>query len=169
MSYCTQDILLLAQDIYIDLGQPSNLSIGYISGYITSPGTLGDLNNKLNGSFTLTGVAPCIADPFAAEEAAVLESMFKIQYYQQQSLAALANGGSFWTSLSEGDTRVSRVDAVKISKGFLDLKTDALKELRLQIHDYNLRLSVPQQVVTAGWNCLPPTAGTPPSGSGGGY
>lgn len=156
MSYCTNDILTLASEIYSDIGSPSNLSIGYISGYLTSSGTLGDLNNKLGTSFYLTGADPCICDPFAAEESAIVELMFMVQYYQQQALAAMLGGNSFWTRLSEGDTTVVRASAVQISQQYLALQKEAQRVLRLGIHDYALRLSLPQSVETCRLYSFPP-------------
>lgn len=147
--YTVDQIVNLASDIYTDIGSPTSLSVGFISGWLIDSGNLGDINNKLYTSFYLTGNAPVITDNcgnFGPEEAAIYELMYKNNFYQNQSLAVLAGGGSFWTSLSEGDTKVSRTDVVKISAAYIALHEVVHKELRLAIADYMRRISVPQSV-----------------------
>lgn len=146
--YCANQIVTLASDLYQQIGSPSSLSVGFISGWLTDSGNLGDLNNKLSASFFLS--ADCITDSnggFAGEEAAIYSLMYRGDFYESQSLSVLANGGSSWTSFSEGDTKFTRTDVSKLSKAYLELNAQASKLLRLAIHDYQLRLSVPQSVV----------------------
>lgn len=162
--YTTNDILTLASGIYSDLGSPPNISVGYISGYITSSGTLGDLNNKLCTSFYLNGADPDIVDPFGPEEGNIVELMFRVQFFSQQAMSVLAVGGaSYWTSLTEADTKITR-NPIEYAKQYLAWKVDAQSQLRLAIHDYQLRLSVPAQIVNANWG-YGGVPYCPPSGS----
>jgi hypothetical protein len=159
MSYCVNQIVQLATDIYQDIGSPSSLSVGFISGWLIDSGNLGSINNKLSTSFYLTGDAPCITDDggnFGGEEADIYTLMFKTYFYEGQSLSVLAGGGSFWTSLSEGDTKFSRSDITKISQAYLNLQQSARQDLRLAIADYKLRISVPQSVDAASIYSFPP-------------
>ena len=150
MSYCVDQIVELATDIYGNIGSPSNLSVSFISGWLIDfRGNLGGLNNKLSTSFYLTGDAPCITDNggnFAGEEADAYGMMYTTNYYTSAANNVLAGGGSFWTSLSEGDSRVSRTDVTKISAAYLALAKENTRLLRLAISDYKLRISVPQSV-----------------------
>lgn len=153
MTYCVQQIVELATDMYRQVGQPSNLSVGFISGWIVYSGNLGDLNNKLGTSFYLSGDAPCITDAgggFGPEEADIYTLMYKSEFYESASLGVLANGASLWISLSEGDTKVTRMDVSKLSAAYLALNNQSNQFLRLAIHDYKLRITVPQSVGFAG-------------------
>lgn len=149
--YCADQIIILATDLYKQVGSPSSLSVGFISGWITDSGNLGDINNKLNTSFFLS--ADCITDSnggFAGEEASIMGLMYKSEFYETASLSVLANalaGGGFWTSINEGDTKISRTDMSKVSKAYLDLNAQSNQFLRLAIHDYKLRNTVPQCVI----------------------
>lgn len=148
MSYCVDQIVQLATDIYASINSPSFLSVSFISGWIVDSGNLGDINNKLGTSFYLSGDAPCITDAgggFAGEEAAIYTLMYKGDFYESQSLNAIA-GGAGWVTLSEGDTKVGREKSSDISKAFLALNTQSNTFLRLAIHDYKLRITVPQSV-----------------------
>lgn len=155
MSYCTSQILDLASSIYQGIGSPSAQSVGYISGWLTNSGSIGELNNKLSTSFYLTGDAPCLTDDgggFSAEEAAIYLLYYNTSYYEQQSLAVLANGGSFYTTISEGDTRVTRSDMVNVSKQYLALQASSQKTMYVAINQYKRRLSIPAAV---DGTCLP--------------
>lgn len=149
MSYCVDQIVQLATDIYQSIGSPTSLSVSFISGWLVDSGNLGALNNKLCTSFYLSGDAPCITDGgggFAGEEADIYTLMYRGDFYESQSLGALAGAGSFWTSLAEGDTRVARTDITKVSAAYLALNAQNNKLLRLAISDYKLRITVPQSV-----------------------
>lgn len=149
MSFCAQQILALASGVYQEIGSPSSQSPAYISGWMTESGNLGDLNNKLSTSFILTGDSTCITDGcggFGGEEAAIYTLMYKSDYYELMSLQALQGGGTFWTSMAEGDTRLTRSNIVDISKAYLALNDQSNQFLRLAIHDYKLRIIVPQGI-----------------------
>lgn len=140
MAFCTPEILALSSGIYQDLGSPSNISVGYISGYLTSSGNLGDLNNKLSVRFGWTGSSPCIVSfdtnqPMDSDEQSIYALVFKDQFYQQASSNALA-GTAQWTKLVEGDSSISRDGAAAISKAYQSMAEANLKRLRLAIQDY---------------------------------
>jgi len=139
MAFCTNEILTLASGIYQDLGSPSNISVGYISGYLTASGNLGDLNNKLSVRFGWSGDAPCIVSfdtnqGMDSDEQAVYSLVFKDQFYRQQALAALT--ATNWTRISEGDSSVAREGPAAVSKAYQGLVDQNLKALRLAIADY---------------------------------
>lgn len=158
MSYCTSDILPLASGIYQDLGSPGSQSVGYISGVLTSSGFLGSLNNKLFTSFYLSGSNPCITDAgggFGAEEADIMELMYKTDYYELRALSILDGGGTFWTSLSEGDSKITRESTANLSKQYLALQSSSQQTLRIAIGDYQRRISSPQSVDAASLYSFP--------------
>lgn len=142
-SFCTEQILLLAGSIYTGIGAPSAQSVGYVSGWLTSSGgMLGDLNNRLGTSFYLSGAGPCIAGGFTPEEGAIAAMIYDMSYSFGQARAALANGGSMWTSIAEGDTKINRASAVEVSKAYRGMATDAETTLNGMIHDWKLNHSL---------------------------
>ena len=149
MSYTTPQILSLAQDIYTTIGSPTNQSVAFISGWITDSGTLGSLNNKLFTSFYLTGADPDITDAngnFGPEEADILSLSYEVYYYKQQAVVTLQNGNTFWTSLTEGDSKLARERTTDVSARYSALGTEANRLLRLAIHDYQWRIVTPQSI-----------------------
>ncbi len=147
MPFCTNDILALADTIYSDIGSPPAQSVGLISGWITTPINLGNLNSKLCTSFSISGA--CILGDFAAEEASIYSQMYVAGYYETKARQALDCGGAMWTRIAEGDSSVSRTSMTDISKQYMALHENARDELKLSIHAWKLRISVPQSVSAA--------------------
>jgi hypothetical protein len=148
MSYSVTQVVQLATDIYQNIGSPSSLSVGFISGWLLDSGNLGGLNNKLSTSFYITGDAN-ITDGggnFGGEEADIYNMMYMSSFYASASLGVLAGGNSFWISVAEGDTKITRDKYTDIAKQYIAMKTDNDKNLRLAISDYKLRINVPQSV-----------------------
>lgn len=152
MSFCANEILTLSTGIWQELGSPSSVSVAYISGWFTSSGSLGDLNNRLSTCFYLTGDSPCIEPEFAGEEAAVYGLIYKTNFYGTQVQAL--TGPAAWIRLSEGDSTIVRSDGAKI---YLDLLKTNLNQLRLNINDYKKNLSGPRTVDAASLYTYPST------------
>ena len=143
MSYCSNEIALLAGQIWSGIGAPSAQSVGYVSGWLMSSGNLGDLNNRLSTDLSISG--SCILG-MAPEEATIYQSLYNMGYYEGQSLATLAGAGSYWVSLAEADSRVTRSNMVDVSKAYLALHENAQKALYVQVANYKRRLSIPASV-----------------------
>lgn len=148
MSFCTEQILLLASGVYQELNSPTEISVGYISGIFTSSGNLGSLNLKLSTCFWFSGDAPCIAGGFGAEEAAIYALTYQTQYYSRAAHNVLITAGG-WTNLSEGDSRVAREGSAQRSKGYLELSKNADQNLRIAVNHWKVAHSIPGQVVAA--------------------
>lgn len=147
MAYCTQQIVALAGSIYSGIGAPSAQSVGFVSGWITSSGVLGDINNRLNTDFYLDGSGPCIAGDFGDAEGAILDQMYQSAYYRQRALAALAGAdSSSWTSMKEGDTAISREKSSDRSKAYLDMSKDSDQNLYIAINNWKVGHSIPASI-----------------------
>ena len=140
MSYCSNEIALLAGQIWSGIGAPSAQSVGYVSGWLMASGNVGDLNNRLSTDLSISG--SCIVG-MAPEEATIYQSIYNCSYYEGQSLATLAGAGSYWVSLAEADSRVTRSNMVDVSKAYLALHENAQKALYVQVANYKRRLSLP--------------------------
>lgn len=147
MAYCSNEVQALAYSIYQSIGSPTSQSVGFVSGWLMDPNNLGDLNNRLCTSFYTSG--NCIVPDLGPEESDIYGQIYIWQFYNNMAVSALANGGSFWTSLTEGDTKIGRDSPVNVSKAYMALNTNAERTLRQAVHDYKLRLSVPQSVDAA--------------------
>ncbi len=147
MSYCVQQIVQLAGEIYSGIGAPSSLSVGYVSGWLVSSGSLGGINNRLTTCFSLTGDSPCIVGGFGASESAIYELMFRTDYFLQQANAVLANGGTqAWLTMKEGDTTISRESTAARAKVYLEIYRETEDDLRVATANWKLGHSIPASV-----------------------
>lgn len=151
--YTSGDLAALAANIYQDINSPTFQSPAFIFNVLIQSGTVGDLNNKLSSSFYVqdTGTGPFITDGgggYGQEEAAISSLMYQTSYYRGRQLALLDGAGnSWWTSLAEGDSKLNRTDITKIAAAYGALYTTANNDLRLAVHDWGMRVAVPQSVV----------------------
>lgn len=137
MSFCTDHVLLLAGSIFTGLGSPSAQSVGYVSGWLTSSGTLGGLNNRLNETYYLSGAQPCIAGGFGPNEGEILRIIYEREYYQQKAREALVGGGNaLWTSMADGDSRLTRASPVDVARGWMSLSKDSEQTLYVAVANW---------------------------------
>lgn len=137
--YCAPQIVQLAGEIYTGIGAPANLSVGYISGWLTSSGNLGGLNNKLTTCFYFSGDGSCIVGGFGGIEASIYQSIYTSNYYLSRANVLLAGGDtSSWISLAEGDSKVTREGISARAKVYLDMYSATTKDLNIAIANWKL-------------------------------
>lgn len=150
--FCSNQIYQLANTIWQDIGTPTNISLGYVSGWIVNSGAgLGQLNNTLGTCVYQSGDAPCLVG-FEPEMAPIVNTLYQITYYNQQRLATLRGNGdpnALWTTLKEGDSTITRSDVTKVAASYRDLYTDSNKRLNELVHYWTLNHSVPQGIDAA--------------------
>jgi hypothetical protein len=137
MAFCTQQVLGMASGSYEDLNSPSSISVGYISGWITSSGgMLGDLGNRLSISLYLEGSDPCIAGGFEAAEQSIAGNMFKAEFYQKEALRALTSLSIPWTTIKDGDSTFSRESASNIAKTYMAMQKDIDEQIKIAVANW---------------------------------
>lgn len=136
MAFCAAQILELATDLHNDVGCPTSISPGYISGWLVQSGHLGSLNLKLGTCFYLSG--SCIVNGFGPEEASIYSQLYTLNHYQSitQGLMTSAAAGTAWTALTEGDSKIVREGPGATMKAVNGLISENNKQLRLAIGDW---------------------------------
>jgi hypothetical protein len=137
MSFCNSEILNLAASIHENLNSPSSISVGYLSGVLTSSGTLGELNLKLTTDFWISG-GSCIVGGFGAEESAIYALIVETNYYRRQALCTLQAGGLNWVNIRESDTSITRANPVDMARGFQDLRKESERDLAIMVAQWKL-------------------------------
>lgn len=144
MSFSTTDIVTLAASIYDNLNSPPSLSVGYISGSLTSSGMLGELNGRLTTDFWISGGAAIVGD-FGAQESAIYALMFETNYYRRKALEAL-QCGSTWTTIREGDSSISRDSSIKASTEYRALRKESEGDLHVAVANWKIGKTMPVEV-----------------------
>lgn len=143
MSFCTEQILLLASGVYDDIGSPSSQSVAFISGWLVSSGTLGELNNRLNTCFYIDGA--CIEGGFGPNEASILVKIYESNYYKRRALQIL-NGDISWTSMKEGDTTITREASSNLAREYRQLHKALEEDIRIATANWKTGRSIPGTV-----------------------
>jgi len=128
------DLYNLASGSWDEIGQPTAISIGYISGWYIN--NIGKLNNAIITSYSGiggTGIDPCLG----AEESDIYKELYKVQYYDRQASSFLgAAGVSLWTEIKDDVSAVKRLSPNEIAKTFINLRKEAQKNLDNMIFAY---------------------------------
>lgn len=146
----SQEIGLWSTGLWIDLGQPSNISSLTISGYAVAPNTLGRLNNFIGTCYSGSGYAgpgtynfdtvPDLTD----QELAIIGAMYSVGYYNSLVQAAMgagsavaaSAGGLPWAMIKEGDSQISRPNIAAIGATYANLAKEATAQLKYLTNVY---------------------------------
>jgi hypothetical protein len=143
----------VADEIYRELGSPSDTSVASISFWVRS--NIGALNNHINMEFIIDGTTlevnylddDDLKVNLDIEEAAVLKKMYLI--YDYDNKLRTVTGASSWDSVLEIDdagTRIKKVNKSEIGKTLAQAKKEEQLQLNILINSYKLRESKPRQV-----------------------
>lgn len=117
----------IANSIWKDLGEPTDISVSYIQSKLTSNVFLGKLNTLLGVCHTI--VNGDISPPLDIDEQAIYAALYMVDFYTRK-INQLVNGlAGPILSLTEGDSRivfVSIADQIRVLQNML-------KELNLQL------------------------------------
>ena len=138
------NLTLLATQIYSDLGCPAGLSPGGIETKLASDPFIGKLNNLI--SMCYSGVSGNISPALDANEQSIYSLMYQTDYYTTKLNQTLNGTDISWTSLSEGDSRITRVSAVEQAKVYKDMSRQLNDQLQYLITTYRTNPMQPRSV-----------------------
>ena len=155
--FSTPQILALASGIYDELNSPSSLSIGYISGVLTSSGFLGGINKRLTICLALTGEGPTIIGGMGGAVENIASLQFQLDYAKRQAMSALQGlgGSGFVTSLRDGDSSIARESPVKAAAEWRGLRKELEQTLAVAVANWKLANSTPRTVDTEPLSSFP--------------
>lgn len=135
----------MAQELYFELGQPSDLSIPAISYWIRN--NIGILNNRINKDIIIND-ADLELDPSLGEtEKAIYKKIYECYFYDlkvKQTLNSINNDSLL--EVTDGGGTVRRINRNETSKIYLEAKKQSFSELDVMIRDYNINDVGPLQV-----------------------
>jgi len=138
-------IVDMAQEIYFELGHPSDLSVPAISYWLRN--NIGILNNKINKDIVINDNTLELDPNLGEAEKAIYKKIYECYFYDlkiKQTLNSI-NSDSL-LEVTDGGGTVRRINRNETSKIYLDAKKTALNELTMMISDYNINDVGPLQV-----------------------
>ena len=138
-------IVDIAQEIYLELGQPADLSIAAISYWLRS--NIGVLNNKINKDIIIDD-SNLELDPSLGEaEKSIYKKIYDCYYYDlklKQTLGAVSIDSVL--EVTDGGGRVMKLNKNETSKIYLQAKKDSVQELEMMVSSYKINDVGPLQV-----------------------
>lgn len=135
----------MAQEIYFELGHPSDLSVPAISYWLRN--NIGILNNRINKDIVIDDNTLELVPNLGEAEKSIYKKIYECYFYDlkiKQTLGAINNDTLL--EVTDGGGTVRRINRNETSKIYLEAKKNAFNELDMMIHDYNINDVGPLQV-----------------------
>ena len=147
----TTKIVDISDEIYRELGEPSDLSLASIAFWLRT--NIGDLNILINKKFYITndtleiGILEGSGDAFGNIEKSIFKMIYSIHYYERLFRNALGSA-SLDTVLSVTDdgSTVVKINKNELAKTYAQLRNQISDELQALTKNYNLNEVRPLQV-----------------------
>ena len=137
----------IANEIYLDLGQPDNTNIPEISFWAKSH--IGDLNHLILTSFDIDPITFEIIPnaSFGQDEKSIYKALYYLKYYDNLIRSTLGAAGIQttleWTS--DGST-VRKLDRSKIAQLYIQIRKDLYNELKDHVTYYKINRSLSKSI-----------------------
>jgi len=142
----------LADEIYRELGSPSDLSIAPIAFWCRT--NIGALNNSIMSEYVVDETTLEIQEPkdgittaIGLREAAIFKKMYLIHYYDTKIISTLTAASTDSVVELESDgSRIRKLDKTQQSNAYIRIKKLELEQLQDMITQYKLSSTSPLQV-----------------------
>lgn len=137
-------IVDIANEIFMELGEPTTLSIPAIAFWVRT--NVGNLNARLNTSYDISETFE-ITPALGHKEKDIFKKLYMIHHYDvklRESLGAAST--DTWVEISSDGTSVRRVNKVQQSQTYQAAKKIELQELEKLVSSYKMSGSTPLQV-----------------------
>lgn len=135
-------IIDAALEIYDDLGEPEDIALPTIAFWMETK--IGKLNSLIGTCYTL--VNHQVSPELDIEEAAILEEMYRIRYYEGKINENLGAAGTAIIEVMDGDSKIRLASKTEVARYFDSQKKDSIKALDGLIFAYNASHSGPRSV-----------------------
>ena len=142
--------------VWEDLGQRSDYSLGYLSGWFLDSSNIGLVNAQIDTCHQLTGYTDisgnltglCIVPEMNNGELAIFKSNFDVFFYSREGKLVLsgAAGVNSWTNLREGDSSITQVNRSELARTYNIMMKDSRSSLKDLVRDYLRNANRPQAV-----------------------
>ena len=147
----TNKIVDISDEIYRELGEPSDLSHASIAFWLRT--NIGDLNILINKKFYIVentlevGVEENSGDSFGNIEKSIFKMLFSIHYYERLFRNALgAASVDSVVSVTDDGSTVVKINKNELAKNYSQLRRQINEELLALTKNYNMNEAKPIQV-----------------------
>lgn len=133
-------IVDLSNEVFLDLGEPSDISIASIAQKLRF--SIGKLNLLLNTDFELSSSYEIVdenGDSIDINAAEILKTIYSIYYYSKKVNDNLGAAGIEVKEVRDDNAVVVVYDKLNISKSWMDLKKQSSLELQNLVNGYKVK------------------------------
>jgi len=146
----TTKIVDIADELYREMGEPSDLSIASVAYWLRT--NIGDLNVLINKKYfineTTLEISVPEGDSFGTTEKSIFKMIFSMHYYERLFRNALgAASVDSVVSVTDDGSTVVKINKNEIAKNYAQLRKQIVDELNMLTKNYNLNEAKPIQVV----------------------
>ena len=134
----------IAQEIYEEMGEPSDFSIASIAAWVRR--NIGGLGNSLNNSYEINSLTLEISPNLSDIEKYIFKKMYSIYFFDLKIKSAGSLAVSDYTSIKDDFCSVQKLNTNEVLKSFYQIRQQEYKELKNLITKYSLNASSPVQV-----------------------
>jgi len=145
----TTKIVDVADEIYREMSEPSDLSIASIAFWLRT--NIGDLNITINKDYIINETTLEVESPteeaFGVMEKSIFKMLFSIHYYERllrNALGAASVDGT--VEVDQNGFRAKKVNKNELAKTYAELRKQISDELMELTKNYNLNEAKPLQV-----------------------
>jgi len=154
----TYKIVDISDEIYRELGEPSDLSLSSIAFWLRT--NIGDLNILINKKYYITedtleiGIEEGSGDEFKDVEKSIFKMIYSIHYYERLFRNALgAASTDSLIEINQNGFSARKINKNELAKTYAQLRKQIVDELEILTKNYNLNEARPLQV--AGDDTIP--------------
>lgn len=140
----TNYVVSIAQEIFEELGEPSDFSISAISAWLRR--NIGGLNIILNESFIINDTSLEISPALTDIQKHILKKMYNIYYFDLKIKSAGSLAATDFVSIKDDFGSVQQVNRNEVLKNYVDIRKQEYLELKDSINNYRNNFGSPLQV-----------------------
>lgn len=142
----TTKIVDIADELYREMGEPSDLSIASIAYWLRT--NIGDLNITINKAYTINeSTLEIDGEAFGNTEKSIFKMLFSIHYYERLLRNALGSASTDSTiEISENGFSARKINKNELAKTYGELRKQINQELMELTKNYNLNEARPLQI-----------------------
>lgn len=135
----------IATFIWGEIGSPTDLSVSSIQSRLVSNPYLGTLNNLIVTCFS--GVSGQISPDMTPDQQAIYSLLYQRDHYTTKLNQVLQGYATSFTTLQEGDSRISRSSTADVARVYRDMQKQLNDQLIFLVNSYRQNEGQPSSVL----------------------
>ena len=134
----------IAQEIYEELGEPSDLSISAIAAWVRR--NIGGLNNMINATFSLDSSTLEISPNLSDMEKYIFKKMYSVYFFDLRIKSTGSLATTDFITIKDDIGSVQKANKNEILKSYISVRKQEYDELKDLVTQYKSNNSSPLQV-----------------------